>query len=129
MHKGQMQPKSEGQDASMWHYIPSLRVKFVRVFHLDYSKIASSNLLKCKALSEILLENLLASNVGKLIAISRESTTYCFASKHLSSTLGHCALSQAPGVGKLFDIIQSLGLKPAFKTFYLELFQDLIKKM
>ena len=75
---GGTRSKSKYWDASLWHNLPSLRYNFVWVFHLDYSKTSPSNLLKCKALSTILLEDPLVSNVNKCIVVSWEATTYCF---------------------------------------------------
>ena len=121
--------KSKGRDASLWHYIPTLRAAIVRVFHLDYSEIAYAKLLKYKALREILLKDPLASNVNKCILVSREAAMYCFSGKHPGSILGHYAISQAHGVKEPSDIVETLRQKPTSKTLSIELFQDLIKKM
>ena len=129
MRVGGTRPKSEGQDASLWHYLPNLRANIVRVFHMDYSEIAFAKLLKCKALSAVLSEEPLASNINKSIFVGREATLYCFTGKHRGSILGHCALSQGQGINDSNDIVQSLGQKPASKTMSPALFQELIKKM
>lgn len=113
----------------MWHYILALRADIVRVFHLEYSEIAYAELLKCKALSAVLSEDSLASNLNKCIMVSREAAKYCFAGKHPGSVLGHCAISQAHGVQDPSDILETLGEKPASKTLTIELFNDLIQKM
>ena len=62
-------PKSKGQDAYLWHYLPNLRADIVRVFHMDYSKTAFAKLLKCKALSIALSKDSLASNINKCILV------------------------------------------------------------
>ena len=129
MRVGGTRPKFEGQDASLWHYLPNLRADIVRVFHLDYSETASTKLLKCKALSAVLSEEPLASNINKCILVAREDALYCFTGKHLGSILGHCALSQTQGINDPSDIVQSLGQKPASKTLSPALFQELIKKI
>ena len=92
---GGTRPKFEGQDASLWHYLPNLRANIVQVFHMDYSETAFAKLLKCKALSIVLSKEPLASNINKCILVSRETAIYCFIGKHPGSILGHCALSQA----------------------------------
>ena len=129
MGVGGTRTKSEGRDASLWHYLPNLRADIVRVFHTDYSEIAFAELLKCKALSGVLSDEPLASNINKCILVGREAALYCFTGKHRGSILGHCALSQAQGINDPNDIVQSLGQKPASKTMSPALFQELIKKM
>ena len=129
MRVGETRPKFEGQDASLWSYLPNLRADIVRVFHMDYSKTASAKLLKCKALSAVLSKEPLASNINKCILVGREAALYCFIGKHPGSILGHYALSQAQGINDPNDIVQSLGQKPASKTMSPALFQELIKKM
>ena len=128
--RGRTRPKSEGRDAALWHYIPSLRADIVRVFHLDYSEIAHAEILKCKALSAVLAEDPLASNINKCIMVAREAALFCFTGgKHPGFILGHCAISQAQGVHEPGGICQSLGENPASKTLSPELFKELIKKM
>lgn len=129
MRVGGTRPKSEGRDASLWHYIPALRADIVKVFHLDYSESAYAELLKCKALSAVLSEDPLASNINKCILVAREAALYCFTGKHPGSVLSHCALSQAQGINEPSDIFQSLGQKPASRSLSPELFQELIQKM
>ena len=129
MRVGGTRPKSEGRDASLWHYLPNLRANIVRVFHTDYSETTFAELLKCKALSAVLSDEPLASNINKCILVGREAALYCFTGKHRGSILGHCALSQAQGINDPNDIVQSLGQKPASKTMSPTLFQELIKKM
>lgn len=129
MREGGTRPISEGRDASLWHYIPRLRADVVRVFHLEYSEEAHTELLKCKALSAVLSEDSLASNINKCILVCREAAMYCFAGKHPGSLLMHCALSQAQGISEPSDIVKSLGKRPASNTLSPELFQKLIKKM
>ena len=129
MRVGGTRPKSKGRDASLWHYLPNLRADIVWVFHTDYSETASVELLKCKALSAVLSDEPLASNINKCILVGRKAALYCFTGKHRGSILGHCALSQAQGINDPNDIVQSLGQKPASKTMSPALFQELIKKM
>ena len=105
MQGGGTRPKSEGRDAALWNYIPSLRATIVRVFHLDYSEIAHPELLKCKALSAVLAADPLASNINKYIMVAREAALYCFMGKHPGSILGHCAISQAQGVNEPSEIL------------------------
>ena len=82
MRVGGTRPKSEGRDASLWHYLPNLRVDIVRVFHTDYSETAFAELLKCKALSVVLSDEPLASNINKCILVGREAALYCFTNNH-----------------------------------------------
>ena len=96
---------------------------------MDYSETASAELLKCKALSVVLFDEPLASNINKCILVGREAALYCFTGKHPGSILGHCALSQAQGINNPSDIVQNLGQKPTSKTMSLALFQELIKNI
>ena len=93
MRVGGTRPNFEGQDASLWHYLPGLRANIVQVFHMGYSKAVFVELLKCKVLRVVLFEDPLASNINKCILVGREATIYCFTGKHPGSILGHCALS------------------------------------
>lgn len=129
MREGGTRPLSEGRDASLWHYIPALRADIVRVIHTEYSKGAQTELMKCKALSAILSDNSLASNINKCILVNREAALYCFAGKHPNSVLGHCALSQAQGINEASAITESLGKRTASASLSPERFQKLIQNM
>lgn len=103
--------QTDGRDASLTHYLPSLSPSFIRVIHLEYSEEAQAELIKCKALSGILTEDGLANNANKCILISREAAMYTFAGNYTGHVLSHCATAMSKGVTNPSVIANSLGEK------------------
>ncbi|KAI5080370.1 hypothetical protein GOP47_0005849 [Adiantum capillus-veneris] len=90
MRTGGLRNVSMGRDSPLWRYLRQPGSSILRVAHTEFSTNGFVELLKCKALSGILIEDSL-THAHKYTFVDREVALYVFTGKHPDSVLSHCA--------------------------------------
>lgn len=109
MRTGGTREPSSGRDSALWHYLPYFNSSIIRVAHLDFSNNGHAEILKSRALSGVLCEESLASNINKVILVNREAALFSFCGKKEDSILAQCGLSLGRGVDDPHRIANTLG--------------------
>lgn len=127
--KGGVRGPSEGRDTALWHYLHAFSSGVIKVIHLNFSTDGHADLLKAKALSQILCQDPITSNANKCILVERQSALYTFGGSYPGSILSRSAISLALGINSPSAIAASLGQPILGSSSRADRIRDVLKNM